>query len=219
MEKRGKIITIEGGDGTGKKTQTGLLVERLRKEGYDVETLSFPQYETPTGKIVTAYLRGEFGSLNAVSPKIASAFYAADRLAAQKQIKEWLEQGKLVVLDRYYESNMAHQGAKSPEQERQEFIKWVYEFEVHKLGILTSNLVILLTLPLDIAEKAMINEKRDKDIHESDINYAREVHKTYIIASKLFDWKIIDCMSGDASRRLTEQEVSEKVWNVVKENL
>lgn len=216
-EKRGKIITIEGGDGTGKKTQAGLLVEKLRKEGYEVETLSFPQYEKPTGKIVTAYLRGEFGSLKDVPAKVASVFYASDRLEAQEQMKKWLQQGKLVVLDRYLESNMAHQGAKLPEEKREELIKWVYEFEINKLVILASDIVILLTLPLDIAEKAMIDEKRDKDIHESDINYAKEVHKTYQLAAKLFDWKIVNCMSED--RRLTEQEVAEKIWNIVKENL
>ncbi len=213
---KGKIITIEGGDGTGKKTQTRLLVKRLKKEGYDVETLSFPQYEKPTGKIIRAYLDGEFGSLKEVNAKIASALYASDRLSAQEQIKKWLQEGKIIVLDRYYESNMAHQGAKLPEQERQEFIKWVYDFET-SLGILASDIVILLTLPLDVAEEAMKNEGRQKDIHEKDVAYSREVHKTYLLAAKIFNWKIVDCMSVDA--RLSKEQVAEKVWDVVKENL
>ena len=211
---KGKIITIEGGDGTGKQTQAAKLVSNLREKGYDVETLSFPQYDKPTGKIIRAYLNGEFGNLNEINAKTASALYASDRLSAQDKMQSWINDGKIIVLDRYYESNMAHQGAKLPESERKEFVKWLYDFEVHKLGILKSDLVVFLKLPLDVAEKAMQIQGRQKDIHEKDVSYAMEVHKTYPIAAKIFDWKVVDCMSDDV-RRLTVGDLSEKILKIV----
>lgn len=212
---KGKIITIEGGDGTGKKTQAEMLVARLRKEGHSVETMSFPRYNTPTGKVIRAYLDGKLGNLNEVSGKVASGFYAADRLAAQGQIKQWLGEGKIIVLDRYVESNIGHQASKVAEHEREETIKWVYGFEVSDLGILPSDIVVLLTLPLDLADEAVIVRGEAKDIHEQDQNYLREVHKTYEQAAKLFGWQIVSCMSSEENKRLTKEEVAEKVWEIV----
>ncbi len=216
MEK-GKIITFEGGDGVGKKTHAEMLVERLKKEGYDVETLSFPRYETPTGKIIRAYLDGKFGSLNEVPVKIASAFYTADRLAAQQEIKAWIEEGKIVVLDRYLESNMVYQAAKLPETERMESMEWLKDFEINEFGILPSDIVICLTLTEEAALKAMAAENREKDILEGNRDYQIEVHKTYHQAAKLFGWKTVDCIPQ--GKRLPKEEVAGKIWEVVKEKL
>ena len=214
---KGKIITIEGGDGTGKQTQTVMLVKRLQLEGYSVETLSFPKYETPTGKIIRAYLDRKLGPLKNVPPKIASALYAADRLAAQQEIKGWISEGKIVVLDRYIESNMAFQSAKLSEAERKEMIEWVHDFEVKDLGILPSDLVVFLNLPLGAAQDAMENEGRTKDIHESNKPFSDEVRKTYSFLADFYGWKTVECMSSD--RRLSVGEVSEKIWEIVKESL
>ena len=217
--QQGKIITIEGGDGTGKKTQAELLVERLRGQGFKVETLSFPQYEEPTGKVIKAYLDGKFGSLKEIPAKAVCALYAADRLAAQKRIQYWLADGRIVILNRYIESNIGHQAAKLNAENREEMMNWIYDFEVKDLGIRPSDLVVFLSLPIKVAEDAMKNEERKLDIHESDIGYKLEVHKAYALASKLYGWKNIDCMHPTESRRLSIDEVSEKIWDAVRENL
>lgn len=214
---RGKIITIEGADATGKKTQTKLLVEKLKEEGFDVETLSFPRYETAIGKVIRAYLLGKFGKLDEINPKIASSLYIADRLDAQLKIASWLNQNKIIVLDRYLESNLAHQAAKVFGKEREKLIRWLYDLEVKYFKIIPSDLVLLLDLPLGEAEKAMMAEERQKDIHESDTAYKMEVHKTYLQAASIFGWHIVDCMSS--GKRLSKKEVAEKVWNVVKKFL
>lgn len=127
----GKIIAIEGIDGSGKNTQAKLLVDNLRKQGFDVEFMSFPCYEeTMFGKEIGAYLNGDFGSLDEVHPKLAALLYAGDRLEKKAFIKETIEQGKILVIDRYVSSNIAHQGSKvSAGADRENFCQWLSHLE------------------------------------------------------------------------------------------
>ena len=125
---RGKLIVIEGGDGSGKATQTKLLVEYLRSKNIPTETLSFPRYsDSFYGKLVGRFLSGEFGPLESVSPYLAAIPYALDRLDARDDINKWLNEGKIVAIDRYVPSSLAHQAAKVPLDERETLVQWLEE--------------------------------------------------------------------------------------------
>ncbi len=213
----GKVITIEGSDAVGKKTQAEMLVKTMRKEGYAVETISFPRYDTFFGKIISAYLKGHFGKATEIKAEEASMLYAFDRLFAQTQIKEWLNEGKYVILDRYMESNFGHQAAKVSRDARVDKITELHNFEVFKLGIRPSDVVVYLSLPLEFALQAMEVENRKGDMHEMDRRYQIEVHKTYEIAAEKFNWRIIEC--AENGRRLGIEEVATRVWDVVKREL
>ncbi|MBI5148604.1 dTMP kinase [Candidatus Pacearchaeota archaeon] len=214
MEKRGKLIVIEGSDGSGKKTQTDLLVERAQKEGYKICTLSFPQYDKFFGKEVRAYLNGKYGKLNEVHPKLASMLYALDRLSVKDELIEKLNQGYSIVLNRYLESNIGHQASKFEGEEREKFIRWLYELEIKQLGLPESDMVLYLDLPLDFAQKAMDKAGREKDIHESDFDYLLKVENTYKeIARENQKWVIIPCIKEE--KRISVADLHEEVWKIV----
>lgn len=218
-EKIGKIIVIEGSDGSGKKTQTKLLMERLKAAGYKVVTMSFPQYDKPTGQKVRDYLDGKLGSLDKVDPKVACKLYADDRLAAKDQINKWLESGINIVFDRWMESNMAHQAAKFKENEREDIIDWIRNLEINQYKLLKSDLVIYLDLPVEYNQKAMEKEGRIKDIHESNVPYLLKVEDTYRwLASKNENWKIIDCLKDSPSGKIRKsiEEINDEIWNIIK---
>ncbi|HLC66288.1 MAG TPA: thymidylate kinase, partial [Candidatus Nanoarchaeia archaeon] len=127
---RGKLIVLEGIDGSGKTTQTKMLVARLKREGYAVETIDFPQYYTTFfGKMVAQYLRGEFGALDQVSPYLAAILYAGDRFERKEQLEQWLAEGKIVIANRYVSANMGHQASKIPRSKRAVFVQWLDQLE------------------------------------------------------------------------------------------
>ena len=127
----GKLIVIEGTDGSGKSTQFRLLTQRLENENIAFQKIVFPQYSEPSSALIRMYLGGEFGTNPSdVNAYAASSFYAIDRYASYKKIwGQWYEQGGLVICDRYTTSNAVHQASKEPEDRRQEFLKWLYDFE------------------------------------------------------------------------------------------
>lgn len=215
---KGKIFVIEGSDGSGKKTQTEMLMQRAAFNSYKVHTLSFPQYEQFFGKEVRAYLNGEFGDLHSVPPKLASLLYSLDRFSVKSELNVSLNAGYNIFLNRYLESNMGYQGAKFDGRDREEFINWLYELEVKKLGLPESDLVLYLNLPLEFSQKAMEKEGRKKDIHESNINYLKKVEETYLnLASRNKKWIVIDCLEQE--RRLSISGLNQKIWNVVEKHL
>ena len=133
----GKLIVIEGTDGSGKSTQFRLLTERLTQEQVAFQKLVFPQYAEPSSALIRMYLSGEFGSRPSdVGAYAASAFYAVDRYASYKKVwGDWYEKGGLVVSDRYTTSNAVHQSSKEPPEKREDFLHWLYDFEYNKLGL------------------------------------------------------------------------------------
>jgi len=221
---RGKLIVIDGSDGSGKTTQIRLLAQRLKDEGQKVKSLSFPRYETFFGKLIVQYLNGEYGSLEEVHPKIASLLYALDRHDAAGQIKAWLDTGNHVVLDRYIQSNMAYQGAKV-EKNQDVFLKWIEELEYKKLGVVIPDVTLFLHVPVDISVRLMA-ERPDKsylkdkkqDIHESDIDFQKKVVEMYLkLSKKLNNWHKIECArNGDL---LSVSEVALLVWKQVSTHL
>lgn len=220
---RGKLIVITGIDGSGKTVQTKLLGERLLKEGYPAVVTDFPHYgKTFFADMVTRYLTGEFGSAHTVSPYLAALLYAGDRWECKEQIETWLNEGKIIVSNRYVCDNMAHQGGKlgfSPERER--FFLWLDKLEHQVFCIPRSDLNILLYVPADIAyqlierkeQRAYLGNEK-KDIHEEDIDHLKNSQQTFLdIAKRGKEWVIINCTPDNML--LQEQVIAGKVWEAI----
>ena len=224
--KKGKFIVIDGTDGTGKGTQTTKLVERLKNQGHDVELMDFPQYGNPSAWFVEEYLNGNFGTINEVTPKQASYFYALDRYVASFKLREYLDQGKIVISNRYVTASMGHQGTKFDNVEnRKEFFSWLYNLEYNDLQIPKPDLTLIMHMPADIAQK-LVDEKghRDyvggekRDIHEADLGHLEKAEKVYLEMADLFeDFELIECYEGN--RLLSIDEVHEKVWKIIKNEI
>ena len=155
---KGRLFIIEGGDGSGKATQTRLLTEHLQRDGYDVKSVSYPDYDSDSSALVKMYLRGDFGSdADAVNPYAASAFFAVDRFASyQMKWKAFYEQGGIVIADRYTTSNMLYQMIKIDDPaQRRAYLAWLEDFEFRKMGLPAPDKVFLLDVPLAVTERLM----------------------------------------------------------------
>lgn len=219
--KKGKLIVIDGTDGSGKGTQTKLLVQRLKKHRA-TKDLDFPQYETFFGKLVASYLSNEFGLIH---PKVASVLYAANRMEFRDQIKQWLKEGKVVVLNRYVSSNQIHQVARlDHRKEKQEMMKWISKMEYGIMGLPKPDLVVFLKVPAEVSYKLV--EKKDpktrkyikgakRDMLESDLEHQqRALKQVEELLHGEYRAAIVDCMKD--GEIMSKAEVSEKVWEIVK---
>lgn len=161
---RGRLIVIDGSDGSGKATQTALLVERLRAEGVRTETMDFPRYEQNLiGKLIGECIAGEHGDFLRSDPYVASVLYAADRFEAKKQIEQWIAEGTTVVLDRYVSANQIHQGGKvADDNKRAEFLAWLERLEYGVFGLPHPDLTIYLYMPTELSV-TLLKDKRAKD--------------------------------------------------------
>ena len=172
----GKLIVLEGTDGSGKSTQFHLLTQRLEAEGVAFRKLVFPQYSEPSSALIRMYLNGEFGRHPGdVNAYAATAFYAVDRYASfQKVWRKEYEAGGLILSDRYTTSNAVHQGSKLAPPQRRAFFQWLEEFECDRLGLPRPDLVIYLDVPTDLTEVMLRKRERDThtrgDIHEQDLH-------------------------------------------------
>ena len=209
--KRGQLIVLEGGDGSGKATQTKLLVDALKARKLSVETLSFPRYSNSFyGKLVGRFLSGEFGSLDAVSPYLAAIPYSLDRLDARDQINRWLEEGKIVVIDRYVPSSLAHQGAKEVPEKRGELIQWLEEMEYDENKLPRPDVVIYLHVATSISrelvkKKAIVREYRhDLDIAERHKDHLEKAEEVFLKLSDEKGWKKIECMKDGTLRYIED---------------
>lgn len=224
---RGKIIVVEGTDCSGKETQTSLLVQRLKREGRKIERLSFPMYDTPTGKIVGGSLLGKSyicdgffpeGAGN-VDPKVASLYYAADRKYNIKVINEMLDKGIDVILDRYVESNMGCQGGKILDKE--ERLKLYQDLDSLEYGFLElprPDLTIFLYMPSEKVFELRNGREEPGDQVENNPVYIRNAEKAYLELAELHDYKKIDCV--DKKMKLRDIEViHEDVYKIVLEEL
>jgi dTMP kinase len=206
----GKLIVIEGTDGSGKSTQFRRLQQRLEQETRQFKHLVFPRYSEPSSALIRMYLGGEFGGSPAdVNAYAASAFYAVDRFASYKQDwGNWYEQGGLVLSDRYTTSNAVHQASKEHGEKQQEFLKWLYEFEYDKLGLPRPDLVIYLDVPTNFTEKLLRGREAatntSADIHEKDMSYLATCRETGRAAAKFYNWTVIDCVRDGAMRSIED---------------
>lgn len=213
------FIVIDGTDGSGKKTQTALLIERLKKEGYPMETIQFPQYNVKSTGLVEEYLSGKYGTADEVGPYRASIFFACDRYDASFKMRKWLEEGKIVVADRYVTSNMGHQGSKigNPE-ERKKYFEWNYNLEYNIFGLPEPDINIILHVPVEISFRLIQERQREQDIHEKDYNHLQKAENTYLQMARMFPGlKLIECTKDD--KLMSREEISELVWAEVKKVL
>ena len=215
----GKLIVIEGTDGSGKSTQFRLLTDRLEAEQVKFQKLVFPQYSEPSSALIRMYLGGEFGkSPSDVNAYAASAFYSVDRYASYRKVwGKWYEEGGLVVSDRYTTSNAVHQASKEPEDKREDFLNWLYDFEYDKLGLPRPDLVIYLDVPTDFTEKMLRHRESETnthaDIHEQDMQYLATCRRMGRAAAEHYGWTVIRCVRDGAMRSM--EDIHEEIYRHV----
>ncbi len=206
----GKLIVIEGLDGSGKSTQLEMLFKNLKDRGIEARSVSFPNYDDDSSALVKMYLAGQFGDKPGdVNAYAASSFYAVDRYASFK--KDWggyYNAGGIIVAGRYTTSNAIHQCSKLPEEMWEEYLSWLYGFEYEKLGIPAPDKVIFLDMPNDIAQKLM-DGRYDrngghKDIHERDTEYLAQCRKAALFTAEYSGWDIISCGRDNEPRGIEE---------------
>lgn len=216
----GKLIVIEGTDGSGKSTQFRLLTEHLEREQYTFQKLVFPQYDKPSSALIRMYLGGEFGSKPGdVNAYAASAFYAVDRYASYKQVwGDWYRQGGLVLSDRYTTSNAVHQASKEPADRQEAFLNWLYEFEYVQLGLPRPDLTIYLDVPTSFTEEMLRKREQDThthaDIHEQDTSYLATCRETGRMAAHHYGWNVIDCVRDNRMRSM--EDIHNEIYQLVR---
>ena len=218
-----KLIVIEGGDASGKETQTALLCDRLRRCGRKVERLTFPDYESPSSALVKMYLGGDFGSdPGKVNPYAASLFYAVDRFASHAV--KWgalMDTDAVIVADRYVTSNIIYQAAKfEDEDEKRGFIRWVEDIEYNRLGLPRPDEVLFLNMEPEAAARLMASRKNkitdgdEKDIHESDAAYLKKAYDNACFAARISGWTEVKCSENGAPR--TIEDIHENIVDILK---
>ena len=206
----GKLIVIEGTDGSGKSTQFKRLTDRLQARGTAFKRLVFPRYSEPSSALIRMYLGGELGaSPSDVNSYAASAFYAVDRYASFKQDwGQWYCSGGLVLSDRYTTSNAVHQASKEKPEDRAEYLRWLYEFEYDRLGLPRPDLTIYLDVPTDFTQRLMRQREQDlgtqADIHEQDMDYLATCRESGRAAAAFYGWTVIDCVKDGAMRSIDD---------------
>lgn len=203
-----RLIVIEGVDGAGKSTQIKLLQEFFSKLGYRNEYLHFPRTDAPYfGELIARFLRGEFGSLDEVDPYLVAMLYAGDRKDASEQIKKWLIEGKMVLLDRYTYSNIAYQCAKLNDRiEQDKLMNWILGLEFNHFGIPKPDLNIFLDVPFSFTEKKLTSARTGddrnylngiRDIHEENLTFQKNVRDLYVRVAS-FDGRlsVVNCSNG-----------------------
>lgn len=216
----GKLIVIEGTDGSGKSTQFRKLSQRLEAEDVAFRHIVFPRYSEPSSALIRMYLGGEFGTdPSAVNAYAASSFYAVDRYASYKQDwGQWYEQGGVVLSDRYTTSNAVHQTSKEPPERRGDFLKWLYEFEYDKLGLPKPDLIIYLDVPTECTEQLMRRREADTntkaDIHEKDMAYLATCREAGRTAAEYYGWTVIQCVRDCEMRSI--EDIHNEIYGHVK---
>lgn len=215
----GKLIVLEGTDGTGKSTQFDLLLKRLEREGTALRHVRFPRYDQPSSALIRMYLNGAFGSdPDAVNAYAASTFYAVDRYASY--VQDWgadYRAGNLILCDRYTTSNAVHQAGKLPDGACQDYLRWLFHFEYDLMGLPRPDLVIYLDLPAELS--AALRRQREEstgqhaDIHEADAAYLRRCRENALRVVAFDGWHRIDCSRDGAIR--TPEEIHQEVWSLV----
>ncbi len=219
----GKLITMEGLDGSGKATQTELLCNDLSGRGVKLRRVSFPDYNQPSSTLVKMYLGGEFGSNpNDVNAYAASSFYAVDRYASYRKFwREDYQNGALIIADRYSTSNIVFQLSKLPKEQWEAFVLWVQDYEYDKLMLPRPDLTIYLDMPLSVSQKLLSsryhgNESK-KDIHESNSNYLSACRESAFYAARLLNWKVVHCAEGENPKAM--ERIHTEVMEIIRAEL
>jgi dTMP kinase len=220
---RGKFILFEGTDSCGKETQATLLADKLKREGKEVEMIHFPTYQkTPLGVFVAKYLKGDFGSKESITPEIGSLFYSLDRYQFQKELKEKLESGIIIIADRYTASNI-FQASKLEGDERFEIWEWIKAIDSR---IPQPDTTIVLNVPAKISKNLFSKREKkndliesEKDIHEEDLEYQEKVRKTYLEIAEREGWLVINCLKEKDGKFefISPEEIHNEIYGKLRE--
>ena len=215
----GKLIVIEGTDGSGKSTQFRLLSEHLEKDAVAFKHIVFPRYDQESSALIRMDLGGAFGDKPSdVNAYAASSFYGVDRYASYKMDwGEYYENGGVVLSDRYTTSNAVHQTSKEPEDKRQAFLEWLYDFEYDKLGLPRPDLTIYLDVPTDFTEKMLRSRESSTntkaDIHEKDMQYLATCRQVGKNAAQFYGWTVIHCVQDGKMRSM--EDIHDEIYRHV----
>lgn len=217
------LIVLEGLDGSGKGTQFKILSDNLEKLNIKTAEVDFPDYNSNSSALVKMYLNGEFGEdPKNVNPYAACTFYAVDRFASYTNVwKKHIDDGKVIVANRYTSSNIVYQMSKLPKEEWDSFTEWVEETEYEKFGLPKPSAVIYLDMPIEISQKLMTSrysgDDSKKDIHEKDIQFLKDCRECALFASKKLGWYIVECSENDEPK--TIEDISVNILDIVKKIL
>ncbi len=221
-----KLLVIEGVDGAGKSTQIKMLSDYFTKRGQHCEYLHFPRTNTPYfGELIARFLRGEFGSLRDINPYLVAMLYAGDRKDASDIINNWLNKGKIVLLDRYTYSNIAYQCAKLNDQKsRDDLMNWILDLEFNHFCIPKPDINIFLDVPFSFTEKKLSDDRAgddrsylngNRDIHEEDLSFQKRVRDIYFSVARTDDrLALVDC-SNSKSSMLKPGDIFSNILNLL----
>lgn len=218
----GKLIVIDGLDGSGKTTQFEIIREKM-SETRSVKAISFPDYGQPSSALVKMYLNGELSkSADGVNAYAASSFYAVDRYASYKMFwEESYKNGDLVLASRYVSSNAIHQMVKLPESDWDGYLEWLSDYEYGKLGLPAPDMVIFLDMPVEISQRLMSErysgDESKKDIHEANVQYLRDCRKSALYAAQRLGWKVVECSKN--TEPLMVEEINGELLQLINEVL
>ena len=221
MPSHGKLIAIEGIDGSGKRTQVELLNQPLRERGHSVYATAFPQYDSWFGKMVGQFLNGELGPLEIVDPHFSALLYAGDRYEAKTKLETALSNGQIVLVDRYIGSNLAHQTARIAPEKRPAFVEWIEHLEYGIYGLPREDLVLYLRLPAAEAQKlvglksARSYTSAQKDLLEASIRHLEDAAQMYDSLSKRPNWNTIECFDSRRNQMRSPEDIAKAVLGVV----
>ena len=216
----GKLIVFEGIDGSGKSTQMKLLCDRLSAEKETFKRLTFPRYSEESSALLRMYLGGKFGSRpDDVNPYAASTFFAVDRFASYaEEWRDYYKNGGLLITDRYTTSNAIHQGSKLREGERDEFFRWLYEFEFGRMELPKPDVVLYMDIPLETAIAQMRKREAEKnttgDIHETDNEYLLRCQSCGRHAAEVLGWHKIPCVNHGQMRPI--EDIHNEIYNYIR---
>jgi len=221
MSGLGKLIAVEGIDGSGKRTQVELLANALRSRGHSVYSTGFPQYDSWFGKMVGQFLNGDFGFLDTVDPHFTAMLYAGDRFEAKPKLESALNNGQIVLADRYIASNLAHQTARVPLDKRSTFLEWIEHLEYGIYGLPPENLVLYLRVPAREAQKLVAQKSTrsytsaQKDLLEASLRHLEDAAAMYDSLAQRPSWATIECFDAARAAMRTPQEIAAEVMAAI----
>jgi len=217
----GRLIAIEGIDGSGKRTQLDLLSKVLEASGNRVYSTGFPQYDSWFGKMVGQFLNGELGALEAVDPHFTALLYAGDRFEAKRKIEAALNEGKIVLIDRYIGSNLAHQTARATPDKRADFRRWIEHLEYGIYDLPREDLILYLRVPPTEAQKLVAQKSKrsytnaKQDLLESSLRHLQDAAGMYDILSRSAPWVTIECFDSKSGAMRSVNEIAREVLAAV----
>jgi dTMP kinase len=221
MKSAGKLIAIEGIDGSGKRTQLDLLEKVLAARDFSAYSTGFPQYDSFFGKMAGQFLNGEFGDLESLDPRLTALLYAGDRFEAKPKLLNALEAGKIVLVDRYVGSNLAHQTARVPTAKRDEFIEWVEHLEYDIYDLPREDLILYLRVPPHEAQ-SLVKKKSARsyttakqDLLEASLDHLQDATAIYDLLSRKPRWVTIECFDTARGEMRSPNEISQQLLTSV----